>query len=61
MGKKEGKRIGFNKTDAFSEHHTLELTEEQFKIRRPGLFWFNILLTISNAVVLISGVAPASG
>ncbi|MDF7667334.1 citrate:proton symporter [Orbaceae bacterium ESL0727] len=41
-------------TEVVSHYHTKELTEEEKKLRRPHLFWFNIILVI---LVITSMVA----
>jgi citrate-Mg2+:H+ or citrate-Ca2+:H+ symporter, CitMHS family len=58
LGRKEGKRIGNNSKELADESHALELTEEERDLRRPKLFWFNILLTLATVGVLISGFVP---
>ena len=58
LGRKEAKRIGFANQDAVSNEHKRVLTEEEMRLRRPKLFWFNLLLTICVIGVLISGLVP---
>lgn len=58
LGRKEGKRLGMITNDFDSGNHTLELTDEERDLRRPKLFWFNILLTLITIGVLISGIVP---
>jgi len=58
LGQKEGRRIGVSTKGSVAGSHALELTENEIKIRRPKLFWFNVLLTIATVGVLISGLVP---
>lgn len=58
LGRKEAKRIGLSNKDSVSTKHQLELKENERKLRRPKLFWFNILLTITTVGFLISGLVP---
>lgn len=53
-GKKEQKRLGLNTSESVamlangeSPIHEKELTEEEKKLRRPHLFWVNILLVVA--------------
>jgi CitMHS family citrate-Mg2+:H+ or citrate-Ca2+:H+ symporter len=58
LGKKEAKRLGYQHLD--STIIINKLTPEEVTLRRPKLFWVNIILTIITIGVLISGtVAPA--
>lgn len=59
FGKKEEKRLGL--TDAANCSEVLQhmLTEEQKAIRRPGLFWFNILITLGVITCMIFQVVDA--
>ena len=62
MGKKEERRLGHTATSSSGAIPALTLSEAERALRRPGLFWFNILLTllvvISMALRLLdSGVA----
>lgn len=61
LGRREAKRLGTAQTDdTTSVAYRRELTEEEKALRRPKLFWFNILLTISVIAGLIWGrLAPA--
>jgi citrate-Mg2+:H+ or citrate-Ca2+:H+ symporter, CitMHS family len=60
LGKKETKRLGINTNTIEQNVLARELTEEEKQIRRPKLFWFNVILTLITIVILISGfIAPA--
>jgi citrate-Mg2+:H+ or citrate-Ca2+:H+ symporter, CitMHS family len=60
LGKKETKRLGVDTNTIDQKVLARELTEEEKQIRRPKLFWFNVVLTIITIVILISGfIAPA--
>ena len=55
VGKKERKRLGVQDME-----HSLhdELTEEEHDMRRPKLFWFNLILTIVTIVALVQVWLP---
>jgi len=55
VGKKERKRLGVQDME-----HSLhdELTEEARDMRRPKLFWFNLILTIVTIVALVQVWLP---
>ena len=55
IGKRERKRLGVQDIE-----HNLhdELTEEERKMRRPKLFWFNLILTILTIVALVQVWLP---
>jgi citrate-Mg2+:H+ or citrate-Ca2+:H+ symporter, CitMHS family len=55
LGKKERKRIGVVHLDY---DHQQELSEKQRLTRRPKLFWFNTLLTISLIASLVTALLP---
>jgi len=55
IGKRERKRIGI--VDTQHDLHA-ELTETERKMRRPKLFWFNLLLTIITIVALVEVWLP---
>jgi len=56
LGKKERKRLPVVQ---FDYDHKTSLTEEQKLHRRPKLFWFNAVITISLIVILMNGWIPA--
>ncbi len=55
VGKKERKRLGVQDME-----HSLhdELTEEERGMRRPKLFWFNLILTVLTIVALVQVWLP---
>lgn len=55
LGRKEEIRLGLTNGAPLGFVHTHDLTEEQKKIRRPGNFWINIVLTLVVLGVMISG------
>jgi CitMHS family citrate-Mg2+:H+ or citrate-Ca2+:H+ symporter len=57
LGKKERKRLTVIQ---FDYDHQTSLTEEQKLYRRPKLFWFNAVMTISLILILMNGWIPAS-
>ncbi len=58
LGRKESKRLGTSAGGSVSTGPPRELTEMERVLRRPKLFWFNLLLTLTTIVVLISGAIP---
>ncbi len=56
FGKRERKRLG---VIPFNYVHKENLTEEQTKLRRPGLILFNAGLTILVITILMMGLVPA--
>nr|WP_319472183.1 citrate:proton symporter [uncultured Cohaesibacter sp.] len=63
LGLREEKRLGTSGDMADVDHtevHVRELTEEEQELRRPKLFWLNILLTIAVLASMISGLLPAA-
>jgi CitMHS family citrate-Mg2+:H+ or citrate-Ca2+:H+ symporter len=57
LGKKERQRLTVIQ---FDYDHKASLTEEQKLYRRPKLFWFNAVMTISLIVILMNGWMPAA-
>ena len=55
FGLQERKRLGVQSLDF---EHKVELTEEEAALRRPGLLWFNLVLTLVLVVALILAVMP---
>jgi CitMHS family citrate-Mg2+:H+ or citrate-Ca2+:H+ symporter len=55
LGRKERKRLGVVHLDY--DHHK-ELTHDQKQMRRPKLFWFNVILTIVLIASLIMALLP---
>jgi len=58
LGKKEQRRLGIKTKGEPGKTHIRELTKEEKELRRPRLFWFNLLLTLGTIGTLISGVIP---
>lgn len=59
LGHREARRLGIQTTEIGAVHQR-ELSPEEQTMRRPRLFWVNILLTIATIGLLVSGwVAPA--
>ena len=60
LGSRESKRLGFDRKNSERFTLTREISENERSIRRPRMFWFNIILTIVTVTTLISGkIAPA--
>ncbi len=61
LGRRETRRLGIIESagsEAFV--YQRELTDEEKKLRRPNLFWFNVVLTVAVIVGLVWGkLAPA--
>ena len=55
FGKKERARVGILD---LSFEHEIKLTEEEARLRRPKLLWFNLLLTAVLVVALIQNLMP---
>ena len=55
FGKKERARVGILD---LSFEHEIKLTEEEARLRRPKLLWFNLLLTAVLVVALIENLMP---
>ena len=60
LGKKEAKRLGLDKPDSVPEATTYTLTEAQQAIRRPQMFWFNIILTLTVIFAIIFRLVDAA-
>ncbi|ETD72622.1 citrate transporter [Pelistega indica] len=62
MGKREEKRLGLISTDynTLDTISTYNLTPEQQALKRPKLFWLNVLIVISVLTTLVVGkISPA--
>lgn len=60
LGSREAKRLHLDSTDDMGGSYQRKVSEEEMRLRRPRLFWFNILLTVAVIALLITGiVAPA--
>jgi len=55
LGKKEERRLGLVFDGTGFEMPRRELSEQERRLRRPALFWPNLLLTVSLMAVMISG------
>ncbi|WP_193065397.1 CitMHS family transporter [Oceanobacillus oncorhynchi] len=55
LGKRERKRLGIQN---FQYDFNQELSEEELKLRRPKLYWFNFLFTIFTLVALVQVWLP---
>ncbi|WP_316858178.1 citrate:proton symporter [uncultured Cohaesibacter sp.] len=63
LGVREEKRLAASGETVEVDHtevHVRELSEEEQALRRPKMFWPNILLTIAVIAAMISGVLPAA-
>ncbi len=58
LGIREMKRLGIRNTTTDGDAQLFLLKPEEEKLRRPRLFWFNVLLTISTIALLVSGFVP---
>lgn len=58
LGARETKRLGIRDTEADDDGHHFLLKPEEEKLRRPGFFWFNVLLTLATIGLLVSGLVP---
>ncbi len=60
LGHREGRRLGVEMDTSFNQTYQRRLTSEEEVLRRPKMFWINIMLTILVIASLISGwVEPA--
>ncbi|WP_342742123.1 CitMHS family transporter [Pseudomonas graminis] len=59
LGRREEKRLGLGRFQTTAEHIDVVpqrvLTEQEAVLRRPRLFWLNLLLTIAVMGIMISG------
>ena len=60
LGKREERRLGLEKSSIDQPAPARTLTEEQRLLRRPHLFWINVLLTLAIMTVMISGIVDPS-
>jgi CitMHS family citrate-Mg2+:H+ or citrate-Ca2+:H+ symporter len=58
LGRKEALRLGSFAEGSEGVSYARSLTEEEKKLRKPGLFWFNLLLTLGIITIMISGILP---
>ncbi len=62
LGRREEKRLGLSRDDASIPLPTRELTPDEQALRRPRLFWFNLVLTLvvlGTMVVMGEKIPPA--
>lgn len=61
MGKREAKRLGLNsQLDKGSAMGVYVLSEQESKLRRPHLFWINLIIVVAVLTALVIGkIAPA--
>lgn len=62
LGRREEKRLGLSRDDASIPLPTRELTPDEQALRRPHLFWFNLVLTfvvLGTMVVMGEKIPPA--
>ncbi|WP_066400535.1 CitMHS family transporter [Neobacillus mesonae] len=55
LGKRERKRLGVQELDY---NFNQELSEAEMKLRRPKLFWFNVILTLITLIALVKVWLP---
>jgi CitMHS family citrate-Mg2+:H+ or citrate-Ca2+:H+ symporter len=60
LGRREERRLGLTKPSGDQAMPVRTLTDEQRSLRRPHLFWINVLLTIAIMAVMISGIVDPS-
>jgi CitMHS family citrate-Mg2+:H+ or citrate-Ca2+:H+ symporter len=60
LGRREERRLGSFDSSSVSASPARALTEEQRALRRPHLFWINVLLTVAIMTVMISGFVDPS-
>jgi CitMHS family citrate-Mg2+:H+ or citrate-Ca2+:H+ symporter len=58
LGRQEAQRLGFVGSTGDSTIYVRVLSESDQKLRRPHLFWFNIITTIVSIVCLVTGLIP---
>lgn len=55
LGRREKNRLGEISEGAAAVAMEQTLTEEEQKLRRPKLFWFNVIVTIASIFVMVKG------
>lgn len=58
LGSKEAKRLQLDSMHVKGKSYQRTVSKEEMRLRRPRLFWFNIVLTIAVIVFLIMGIVP---
>ncbi|WP_296918534.1 CitMHS family transporter [Megasphaera sp.] len=59
FGMKESRRLGASLAQVSVA--PTELSEDEKALRRPKLFWFNLVLIIATVVVMVEGILPPVG
>ncbi|HKV25614.1 MAG TPA: citrate:proton symporter [Candidatus Acidoferrum sp.] len=54
LGKRESKRLGLDTNEVERERFVHTVSAEEAQLRRPGWFWFNILLTVALMAAMIA-------
>ncbi len=60
LGTKERKRLGISKEGLDVSGLMVELSPEEQALKRPKLFWVNLILTIGVVATLLLGVMPSA-
>ena len=58
LGRREEKRLAREGFESEAGTFTREVTDEQRALRRPRLFWLNVLLTLTVLGAMVSGLVP---
>lgn len=58
LGRQEARRLGFISSAGDESVFVRVLSESDQKLRRPQLFWINIIITLISIVCLVSGLIP---
>jgi citrate-Mg2+:H+ or citrate-Ca2+:H+ symporter, CitMHS family len=58
LGRREERRLGLDVTEPPAAHEPLtrELSDAERALRRPRLFWINVLLTLAAVATMVSGM-----
>ncbi len=57
LGRREYNRLGNPGKTTIARAHKRDLSPEELQLRKPRLFWFNVLLTVATIGFLVTGVA----
>lgn len=58
LGRRESVRLGHRGGEASGPVPPREVSAEATAIRRPRLFWFNVVLTVAVLVLMVSAIVP---
>jgi CitMHS family citrate-Mg2+:H+ or citrate-Ca2+:H+ symporter len=58
LGRREAARLGYRGGKAAGPVHPRELSADARALRRPGLLWFNVALTLVVLVLMVSALVP---